>query len=279
MTGELRTKTRTPNPSLERLVGIGVTVVMHLGLIAAVVFGRKPKVLPAKPKRAPVMTRLVEVPIKAGSQKGTEEDPSKVRKGPRVRPQPTPSEPQERNPSYRARKKPVERKQDDEKKVEEKIKKQAMLDQLAEQELDPTTAKGGGLGTAKNGRTDVDAKGAGGKHNKGLTDPCALTFKQDVRSYRSKIQSKVSGFKRPSFVSAEVAENLVVTVRVTFDTSGKIVSVSTASSSGNPRFDAAAESYIKGLGALSPPPRCVMFNLKTGKFLQKRSFLVRLKGK
>jgi TonB family protein len=257
---------------------MGVTLLTHLLFVVAVVFGHKPKSLPKSKPSDPVMARLVEVPVKAGSKEGTEKDPSKARKGPRRRPrrQPPPREDVPREPSY-TKKPPRPRPTKEPKTPEEEIKKQAMLDELAERELD--SARPGALGTAEDGSDEKEARGAGGDDDEGLTDPCALTFKQDVRGYRSKIQSKVQGFKRPSFVSPDVAENLVASIRVTFDSTGKIVSVSTASSSGNPRFDAAAESYIKKLGSLGPPPRCVMFDMRTGKFVRTRSFRVRMKGK
>jgi TonB family protein len=263
-----------------KLVGFVVTTLTHLVFLAVVMFARQKDPLQKAPKRDHVQARLVEVPIKAGSDRGKVEDPSKVKKGPQTPPpRETQDQPETRvEHQKRYEKQPRPQPRTDPK---EEIERLANIEKLAEQELDKpresTTA--GQLGTGDESQEKGLAKGAGGDKNEGITDPCALTFKQDVRSYRGKIQSKVNGFKRPSFISPEVAKNLITGVRVTFDTQGKIVSVSTASSSGNPKFDQAAEEFIRKLGNLDAPPKCVMFNMKSGFFMKTRSFLVKMKGR
>lgn len=261
-----------------RLVGFAVSAFAHIGLLTLVIFARGGDLFEKPPKREYVEARLVEVPIKAGSDKGTVEDPSKVEKGPEISPPPPEEPPDTQEPVPRQKEPPPQPTPQVD--PETKIETLAAIEKLAEEELDKQSdlPKKGMLGTGDRSDEEGLAKGAGGDKDEGITDPCALTFKGDLRSYRSKIQSVVSGFKRPSFISADLAKNLVTSVRVTFDGSGNIVSVATSSSSGNPRFDNAAEDFVKGLDKLEPPPRCVMFDMKTGNFMQTRSFLVRLKG-
>ncbi len=261
-----------------RLVGVAVTVFAHLGFLALVIFARGGDPFQEPPQREYVEARLVEIPIKAGSDKGTVEDPSKVEKGPEISPPPPEEPPDSPEPVPRQKEPPPQTtpKVD----PETRIETLAAIEKLAEDEMDKVgdLPKKGKLGTGDQSIEDGEAKGAGGDKDKGITDPCALTFKSDLRGYRSKIQAMVGGFKRPSFISADLAENLVTGVRVTFDGTGNIVSVATSSSSGNPMFDKAAEDFVRSLGKLEAPPRCVMFDMNTGVFTQTRSFLVRLKG-
>ena len=288
----------------EKIVGIAVSAGLHLLLIAAVLlthrFGSGSRHARAH-KKEPLKAW---VEIKAGAPDGKIKDPSKVQAGQRwgrrkrgpVRhpygPPPVKSRPgqqtvpQTRAPGYTLnpfgrpfKKKPDDPSVSDDKDEKKKMARQAALDNLAGNELDPDDVKHGGYGTARKGRTDANAKGAYGTSSKGADDPCITQFKKARAVYQAHIYKKVSAFKRPSFISPQLAENLVTRVRVTFGTTGKIVSVATVTSSGNKRFDGAAENFIRNLRAFAPPPRCVMFDVKTATFKKTRSFLVNMKGR
>jgi len=284
----------------EHLAGIVVTISLHAALVAFLVSTRAGGNKAPAPAPEVIDAELLTMPIKAGAPYGTFADPSKVQSGvpwgkrltgPVRHPYgPRPTRPSARHaahqprptgPGYvRDRFAPAAKHEDEE------LRRKAELERMAEQEMandtpqpDPSDIKYGRYGTAEKGRTDVTAKGAYGTSNTGLDDPCVLGFAKAVSAYRGVIQKKISGFRRPSFISPALAENLVAGVRVTFNASGSIVAVRTVSSSGNDRFDHAAEMFIRKIRSFGPAPRCVMFDKKIGVFKKTRSFKVNMKGR
>lgn len=243
--------------SKEHLTGIAVTLVLHVGLFAFLVAGPAQGRMHREPKREIIETHLVQAqPIKAGRPDGNPKLHSSRKVRPRRSSRPRPFRP----------KRPIQRVHSD-KAPEKEIEKQAELERLAEKEMQEEQD------------SRPTPKGMYGDSDKGIDDPCVLGFAKAVGAYRASIQAKVSGFRRPSFISPEVAKNLVTKVRVTFDNTGAIVAVRTVSSSGNERFDQAAESFIKRIGSFGKPPRCVMFDVKTGQFKKTRTFGVTMRAR
>lgn len=111
-----------------------------------------------------------------------------------------------------------------------------------------------------------DRKGAGGDAEKGALDPCFTQHAAVVASYKQIIRKKIPRFRRPAFVSADVARNLTTVVRVYIGGGGNIASASVARSSGNPRFDGAAVAHVKAIGRFPAPHKCVMYNKQTTRF-------------
>jgi TonB family protein len=54
--------------------------------------------------------------------------------------------------------------------------------------------------------------------------------------------------------AGQETDNLAVTLRFGIEPDGRVVGVSTASSSGNPRFDHSVLSAVKAIRDLGPPP-------------------------
>lgn len=303
MNGQVSTERRVSRAG--RIVGIAVSAGLHLLLVAAVLLTHRfgGGSAPARHEKKEPLKAWVE--IKAGAPDGKINDPSKVQAGqkwgrrkrgpvrhpygpPPVKTRPGQvTVPQTRAPGYTLnpfgqplKKKPDDPSvRDDDKDEKKKMARQAAMDNLAGTEMDPDDVKYGRYGTARKGRTDANAKGAHGTSARGADDPCITQFKKARAVYQAHIHKKVKTFKRPSFISPQLAENLVTRVRVTFGTTGKITSVVTVTSSGNKRFDGAAERFIRNLRAFAPPPRCVMFDVKTARFRKTRSFLVNMKGR
>ncbi len=241
----------------EHIAGITVTLVLHAGLIAFLVAGPARGNMHREPKREIIQTHLVEaLPIKAGRPDGNPKLHSSRRMRPRRSARPRPFRPR----------RPIQRVHSD-KAPEKEIEKQAELERLAEQEME------------EEADSRPAPRGMYGDSDKGIDDPCVLGFAKALGAYRASIQKKVSGFRRPSFISPEVAKNLVTKVRVTFDDSGAITAVRTVTGSGNDRFDQAAESFIKRIGSFGKPPRCVMFDVKTGRFKKTRTFSVTMRAR
>lgn len=242
----------------EHLTGLAVTAVLHLTLLLFLVTGISGRRRRPTPKRRPIQAHLV-VPVRAGRPEGN----PRLRSSKRYRPRPRRSRPSRivhPRQRYRSRRTP---------KAEEIIEQQAEIEQLAEKELEETE---------KEDSRPVP-RGQFGDSATGIDDPCVLGFDKAVAAYKALIQKKVAGFRRPSFVSAELADNLVTYVRVTFDASGRIVSVRTVKSSGNERFDRAAEEFVRKIGSFGPPGRCVMFDRKSGTYRATRSFRIRMKAR
>ncbi len=242
----------------EHVAGITVTLVLHVGLLAFLVAGPAQGRMHREPKREIIHTHIVEaLPIKAGRPDGNPKLHSSRKVRPRQSTRPRPFRPKRNLQRIRSDKAP-----------EKELEKQAELERLAEKEMQQEDTE-----------NHPAPRGLYGDSDKGIDDPCVLEFAKAVGAYRASIQAKVSGFRRPSFISPEVAKNLVTKVRVTFDATGKIVAVRTVSSSGNDRFDRAAEGFIKNIGSFGKPPRCVMFDVKTGSFRKTRTFGVTMRAK
>ncbi len=240
--------------SRAHLTGAAVTGVIHLTLLFFLVagVGGKPR---RKAERRPIQAHIV-IPVRAGRPDGQ----PKLRSRQRFRPRPRRRPPVRRTgprQRYRSRRAPP---------PEKEIEQEAQLEQLAEKELaEPETRP--------------VPRGQFGDSKTGLDDPCVLGFDKAVAAYKAVIRKKVSGFRRPSFVSPELAENLVAYLRVTFDAAGRVVAVRTVKSSGNERFDRAAEDFVRKIGSFGPPGKCVMFDRKTGTYRAVRSFRIRMKAR
>jgi outer membrane biosynthesis protein TonB len=242
------------------LAGLITTGALHLALIVAVIIsgldlGKKKS--RAEPTERIIQTRIV--PIQAGSAEGTRT------KGPAYK-RPDGSRMRRVRRSKRYRYGPSRR----------RMPRDGMLardnDQTPVDDKDDATKAPEGWGSqtgvmAPSGATPTDdRKGAGGTADKGALDPCFSQHAAVVASYKQIIRGKIPHFKRPAFVSADVARNLTTTVRIYIGGGGNILRASTAASSGNPRYDGAAVAHVKAIGRFPAPHRCVMYDKRKTRF-------------
>jgi TonB family protein len=255
----------SPAPTTERqrssLAGLITTGVIHLALMVVVIisslgFGKKET-------RAQPVERIIEthiVPIQAGSAEGTRTTGPAYRRPDKARKR------RLRRRSKRYRVGPSRR----------LMPKGGMVarhntpDPLDNKD-DATSAPEDwgsqtGVMAPPGARPSDDRKGAGGDAEKGALDPCFSQHAAVVASYKQIIRKKIPRFRRPAFVSADVARNLTTIVRVYIGGSGNILSASTAKSSGNPRYDGAAVAHVKAIGSFPAPHRCVMYNKRKTRF-------------
>lgn len=243
------------------LAGLVTTGALHLALILVVIissfnFGKKES--KAQPKERIIQTTIV--PIQAGSAAGTRT------KGPAFKRQKNTRKRRTRRRSKRYRYGPSRR----------RMPKGGMLAMRNSQvPLDPkddaenAPAEWGssmGVTAPPGAKPGDDRHGAGGSAEKGALDPCFTQHAAVVASYKQIIRKKIPRFKRPAFVSADVARNLTTVVRVYIGGGGNISSASTARSSGNTRYDGAAVAHVKAIGKFPAPHKCVMYNKRTTRF-------------
>jgi len=136
-----------------------------------------------------------------------------------------------------------------------------------------------GVEAPPSARPADDKHGAGGTADKGALDPCFTQHAQVVASYRVQVARKIPRMPRPAFVTADVAENLSTVVRVALDRTGKIVQVTIARPSGNPRFDAAAAAHVRAIGQLPAPHRCVLYDKVAGRFRARVTFSITVRAR
>ncbi len=243
------------------LVGLITTGGLHFVLIAVVVisslgFGKKET--KAQPKERIIETRIV--PIQAGSAEGTRT------KGPAYK---RPDKAKKRRVRRRSKRYRVGASR-------RNMPKNGMLAKRNHQppvddKDDATDAPEGwgsktGVMAPKGATPSSDRHGAGGTAEKGALDPCFSQHAAVVASYKSIIRKKIPRFRRPAFVSADVARNLTTIVRIHIGGAGNIRSASTAKSSGNPRYDGAAVAHVKAIGKFPAPHKCVMYDKRRSKF-------------
>ncbi len=250
-----------PQGRLAALAGLVTTGALHLLLVAGVIIsglGLGKKETAASPKEHIIETRIV--PIQAGSQDGMRTTGPAYKRPANARKRRT----RRRARAYRLG--PSRR----------RMPKGGMLARRAPQpdpmERDDATEAPEGWGSqtgvmAPPGATSGDdRKGAGGTAEKGALDPCYSQHAAVVSSYKGIIRKKIPPFRRPAFVSAAVAKNLTTVVRAHIGGAGNILSATTARSSGNPRYDAAAVAHVKAIGSFPAPHRCVMYDKLKMKF-------------
>lgn len=254
---------RPPTDQRQRgnLAGLITTGAMHVLLLLAVIisslgFGKKET--HAQPKERIIETTIV--PIQAGSAEGTRtkgpayKRPDKARKR-RMR---------HRSKSYRLG--PSRRRMPKDGMV---ARRNAPVQ--PDNKDDATSAPEGwgsqtGVMAPPGAKPSDDRHGAGGTAEKGALDPCFSQHAAVVASYKQIIRKKIPRFRRPAFVSADVARNLTTVVRIYIGGGGKILSASTARSSGNLRYDGAAVAHVKAVGKLPAPHKCVMYNKRKTRF-------------
>lgn len=242
------------------LAGLITTGGLHFLLILAVIisslgFGKKKS--EARPKERIIETRIV--PIQAGSAEGTRTQ------GPAYK-RPDNARRRWRKRTKRYRRGPSRN----------RMPKGGMLaknnNQPPVDDKDDATDAPDGWGSqtgvmAPLGATPSDdRKGAGGTAEKGVLDPCFSQHAVVVGSYKQIIRKKIPRFRRPAFVSADVARNLITVVRVHIGPSGTILRASTAKSSGNPRYDGAAVAHVKAISKFPAPHKCVMYDKRRARF-------------
>lgn len=243
------------------LAGLITTGVLHFALILVVIisslgFGKK--ATGAQPKERIIETRIV--PIQAGSAEGTRtrgqayKRPDKAYKR-RVR---------RRSKRYRLG--PSRRRMP----TGGMVARSNTTEPLDNKDDATDTPEGWGSKTGvmapPGARPSDDRKGAGGTAEKGALDPCFTQHAAVVASYKQIIRKKIPRFRRPAFVSADVARNLTTVVRVYIGGGGKILSASTARSSGNPRYDGAAVAHVKAIAKFPAPHKCVMYEKRKTRF-------------
>lgn len=249
--------------------GLLVTAGIHLALVLAVLFaGRSEgRTTPRPPKEMVIETHILEV--QAGSPEGMRETgPAyKRREGARPQGRQPPNElhlgtsgrPARRLPSTMGPQTPSG--PDDAVNVPSDWGSQT------------------GVDAPPGARTSDDRHGAGGTAEKGALDPCFTEHAQVVAGYRAEVSSKIPPMPRPAFITADVAQNLITLVRVAIDAGGKIVSVTIAKSSGNPRFDAATTDHVNAVGSFPAPHKCVMYDKLKGVFRGSVTFSVSIRSR
>jgi TonB family protein len=257
-----------------QVAGLLATAAVHLVLIGALVLGNRGE---AKPRPKPRGERIIEtriIEIQAGSQEGTRtEGPAYKRRRARRAPP-------------RARRRP--------RRVAVGSKRPRRARRARRASRGPTLPTNGkddavdvpddwgsteGVDAPPGAGPADDKHGAGGTADKGALDPCFTQHEQVVASYRAKVAKKIPPMKRPAFVSAAVAKNLDTVVRVALDASGKIVRVTVARPSGNPRFDEAAKAHVQAVGSLPAPHKCVMYDKVKGRFRNSVTFAVTVRAR
>jgi TonB family protein len=249
--------------------GLLVTLGIHLALVLAVLFaGRsEARTEPRPPKEMIIETRILEV--QAGSPEGMRESgPAyKRREGARPQGRQTPKElhlgtsgrPATPSPNSMGPSVP------------------SGPDDAADVPADWGSQTG--VDAPPGARPTDDRHGAGGTAEQGALDPCFTQHAQVVAGYRAEVSAKIPQMARPAFVTVDVAQNLITSVRVAIDASGKIASVQVAKSSGNPRFDVAATDHVSAVGAFPAPHKCVMYDKLKGIFRSTVTFSVSIRSR
>ncbi len=269
--GERPGVTEHPGFGPSQIAGLVATGAVHLVIVLALALGSRSE---AKPKHRPpkemiIKTQILEV--QAGSREGT----------------------REKGPAYKRRKRSARRSKRKRHRLilgtsgrraprhRRSRQSAAPVDDGKDDAADVPSDFGSTEGVdAPPGATPADdRKGAGGTADKGALDPCFTQHDQVVAGYRAKVARKIPRMKRPAFVSAAVAENLATVVRVAIDASGRIVRVTVAHASGNPRFDAAATAHVQAVGSFPAPHKCVMYDKVTAHFRNTVTFAVTVKAR
>ncbi|MFH2009371.1 MAG: TonB C-terminal domain-containing protein [bacterium] len=253
------------------VAGVATTAMIHVVLIGTVVIsdcgeGRtKPA---ARERERIIQTEIVE--IQAGSQQGTRE------KGPAYKRRPSPNKALRHRTRGRTVYGPSRHNATHRRTASGPTDSNTGKDEAAD--APPEWGSQTGVDAPKGAMASDDRKGAGGTADKGALDPCFTQHAAVVASYQTKVAQKIPRFKRPAFVSADVAANLMTTIRVFIDGAGKIVRVSVSSPSGNPRYDSAALSHVRDIGSFPAPHRCVMYDKVRTRFRATISVAVRVKS-
>jgi TonB family protein len=251
-----------------RVIGLAATAFIHVGLVAAVLIS---SLTEGRTKPRPVRERVINtqiIEIQAGSPEGrrTKGKAYRRKKGHRQR-------------RYRRNRRKIHlggARRSGPRRNRQRI---AIPDDGEDDAVNVPSSWGSqtGIDAPMGAGPADDRHGAGGTAEKGALDPCFTQHAQVVASYRAKVAAKIPRFKRPAFISADVAANLSTVVRVSIDAAGKVTGVRVARPSGNPSFDGAATAHVQAVGSFPAPHKCVMYDKLRGRFLSVRTFTVTIK--
>lgn len=255
------------------VVGLVATGAVHLALVALVLLSSRGEALPrhrAAQDEHVIETHLIEV--QAGSAAGTRTTGPAYRRRRRTRARRAPRRTRHLVLGRSGRRGPRTAQ-----------RRHAILppDDGKDDAADVPAGWGSDMGVdaPPGARPSDDKHGAGGTADKGALDPCFTQHAQVVASYRVKVARKIPRMPRPAFITADVAENLSTVVRVALDRTGRIVGVTIARPSGNPRFDASAASHVRAIGQLPAPHRCVLYDKVSGRFRARVTFSITVRAR